>query len=208
MNKKIREATRQEISSCLKDNGIKKIIDKRKSTKTTYIDHELGDCVIFSNYGLDKALKDDLGLELRLYNSSMRRKDNIRKRIESMMATNHCYFLTLTFNDKMLSRNITSETRRRYVRRFLKEQCKEYVANIDFGSKYQREHYHAVVVPKTKIDFSAYRDKFENSNVNCKRLWTNKESKDNYTKYIAKLTNHSLKENGFYQRLIYSRQER
>lgn len=205
MNKKIKEATRQEISSCLKDNGIAKIRTKRQDALIKDLNPDTGELSYFNFYRQKEANNDDLGLEYRLYISNMKRRANIKQRIENMLATNHCYFLTLTFNDKLLSRNITSETRRRYVRRFLKEQCKEYVANIDFGSENHREHYHAVVVPKSKIDFSRYRSKFDNSNINCERLWNNAKSKDTYTMYINKLTNHSLKDNGFYQRLIYSR---
>jgi len=205
MNKKISQATRQEISSCLKQNGIRKIVDKRKNALLTQFWEDTGELEFFNTYTLDKAKTDDLELEFRLYISNMKRRENIKRRIEEMLATNHCYFLTLTFNDKSFERNITSDTRRRYITRFLKEQCKCYVANVDFGSKFGREHYHAVVVPKSKIDFSRYRSKFDNSNINCERLFNNTKSKDTYTRYINKLTNHSLKDNGFYKRLIYSR---
>lgn len=205
MNKKIKEATRQEISCCLKDNGLRKIVDKRKKALFQEFFEDTGEISFYNKYQLDNAKNDNLELEFRLYISNMKRRDNIKARIEKMLATNHCYFLTLTFNDRFFERDITSETRRRYIRRFLKEQCKCYVANIDFGSKNQREHYHAVVVPKTKIDFTKYRNKFDNSNINCERLFNNNKSKDTYTRYINKLTNHSLKDNGFYQRLIYSR---
>lgn len=205
MNKKINDATREEISSCLKDNGIRKIVNKRKDAIFKDFFEDTGEIEFYNKYRLKQAKSDNLELEFRLYISNMRRRENIKARIEKMLATNHCYFLTLTFNDKFFERNITTDTRRRYIRRFLKEQCKCYVANVDFGSTYGREHYHAVVVPKTKIDFSKYRDKFDNSNINCERLFNNTKSKDTYTRYINKLTNHSLKDNGYYQRLIYSR---
>jgi len=206
MNKKILEATRQEISSCLKDNGIAKIVKKRQENIFQDYDEDTGQIDFYNKYTLKEANNDCLGLEFRLYRANMRRRENIKRRIEEMLETNNCYFLTLTFNDRFLSRDITTETRRRYISRFLKEQCKCYVANIDFGSEKHREHYHAVVVPKSvKIDFGKYRNKFDASNINCVKVWNNAKSKDTYTMYINKLTNHSLKDNGFYKRLIYSR---
>jgi len=122
-----------------------------------------------------------------------------------MVNTNHAYFLTLTFNDSVFNRNLSPETRRRYIARFLKSECKEYVANIDFGSTNNREHYHAVVIPKTIIDFAKYRKIFDNSNINYKRIIKGDKDIKKLSLYIAKLTNHALKENGFYKRLIYSR---
>lgn len=55
-------------------------------------------------------------------------------------------FLTLTFTDDVLLR--TSErTRHRYVASHLNEYYRDYYANVDYGEKNHREHYHAVVAP-------------------------------------------------------------
>lgn len=205
MNKKVREATSEEISNTLKNGAYKIIGEKRKNNLIfTEYDDTTGEITPHTTYALKKALNDGLGLEYRLYNNNHLRKERVKERIENMVNTNQAYFLTLTFSDKMFNRKCSPDTRRRYIRRFLKEQCKEYLANIDFGSTNEREHYHAVVIPKGLIDFDKYRKLFD-SNINCKRIIKSDLSNKLVSRYISKLTNHALKENGFYKRLIYSR---
>lgn len=205
MNKKVREATKSEISQSIKNGAYKVIRDKRKNN-LIYGEYEedTGELHAHTTYGLKKAENDGLALEYRLYNNNHIRKERVKARIEKMVNTNHAYFLTLTFSDKMFARNCSQETRRRYIRRFLKEQCSDYLANIDFGSTNEREHYHAVVIPKGLIDFARYRELFD-SNINSKRIIKSDISNKLVSRYISKLTNHALKENGFYKRLIFSR---
>lgn len=204
MNKKITQATHEEISQALKDNGIRKIALKRREYLRKDIDIDTGEIDIFTTYQMKKAEEEQLGLEYRLYKSNERRKQRIKDRITKMLDSNRALFLTLTFSDKMFARNCSAETRRRYIRRFLRDQCLDYLANIDFGSLKHREHYHAVVVPKTTIDFQAYRDIFD-SNINARHIRIDETSIKLVGRYINKLTNHALKENGFYHRLIFSR---
>lgn len=206
MNKKVREATKSEISQSIK-NGAYKVIAKKRKNSLIYCEYEedTGELHAHATYGLKNAFNDGLALEFRLSQSNHVRKVRLKERISKMVNTNHAYFLTLTFNDSVFNRNLSPETRRRYIARFLKSECKEYVANIDFGSSNNREHYHAVVIPKTIIDFAKYRKIFDNSNINYKRIIKGDKDIKKLSLYIAKLTNHALKENGFYKRLIYSR---
>lgn len=204
MNKKITQATHEEISQAMKDNAIRKIALKRRENLQKNVYDDTGEIDIFTTYQQKQAEQDELLLEYRLYKANERRRANIKARITRMVKTNKALFLTLTFSDKMFERECMAETRRRYITRFLKEQCVEYVANIDFGSKKEREHYHAVVVPKNKIDFAKYRTLFD-SNINAKRIILDEQSIKLVGRYINKLTNHALKENGFYKRLIFSR---
>lgn len=208
MNKKITQATREEISQAMRDNAIRKIAVKRRENLRKDIDFDTGEVDIFSTYQLKSANADNLGLEFRMYKSNERRKQRIKDRITRMLESEKALFLTLTFSDKMFARNCSAETRRRYIRRFLKEQCVEYLANIDFGSTNKREHYHAVVVPKSNIDFLRYREIFDSSMINAQHIRVNDASIKNVGQYINKLTNHALKENGYYQRLIFSRTNR
>lgn len=205
MNKKITQATKEEIAISMKNNAISTITKKRRANKVVNYYEEDGEIEFYNKYQIEEAEKDNLGLEFRLYMANNKRKERIKARITKMVETNKALFLTLTFSDKMFNRKTTSETRRRYIARFLKEQCSEYLANIDFGSTNGREHYHAVVVPKGLIDFNRYRDLFD-SNINSKKIRVNEDSIKNVGVYINKLTNHALKENGEYKRLIYSRQ--
>jgi hypothetical protein len=78
-----------------------------------------------------------------------------------------------------------------------------YVANIDYGAKNKREHYHALI-NCDKIDFSNWR---KYGNINAERV-KNKDiesDKIKLSKYIAKLSNHAIKETTKRSCLIYSR---
>jgi len=154
----------------------------------------------------EDCMYKDLG---RVYNeivkiehSSCKRAIRLRKRIESMLLNGECLFLTLTFNDETL--NQTSEdTRRQYVRKYLKQFNCPYVANIDFGSKNEREHYHAVI-NTSRIDLSLWRV-YGNINVERVRNKSISTSKIRLAKYISKLSNHAIKETTRRCCLIYSR---
>lgn len=205
MNKRITEATKQEIAETMKREAIRLISQKRKQNVICEGASEYTGEITYANkYQQKQANSEGLGLEYRLYKANDKRRERIKAKITKMCETKRAVFLTLTFSDRMFARGCSSETRKRYITRFLKSECVEYLANIDFGSTNQREHYHAVVIPKTTIDFEKYRKIFD-SNINAKRIISNEASIKLLGRYINKLTNHALKENGFYQRLIFSR---
>lgn len=123
----------------------------------------------------------------------------LKRRISRLLHQGTCYFVTLTFNDETLG-STTDETRRRYVTRFLKSVAPSYVANVDYGSKNGREHYHAVIQFDGDVDMSGWDC---NGFSNAKKI----ASEDDYkpvAKYIAKLTNHAVKETNQSRRAIYS----
>lgn len=133
----------------------------------------------------------------KIYNSFRKRQGRLRKRIENMITNNNCLFLTLTFTDDVL--NSTSfETRKKYVLRFLNNLNCAFVGNVDYGSENGREHYHCVVA----IDNVSCND-WHYGAINFKRI-INKNSLA-LAKYVAKLTNHALKESTNNARIIYSR---
>jgi len=113
-----------------------------------------------------------------------------------------CLFLTLTFNDNTLNQT-SAETRRKYVRRYLKQFNCAYVANIDFGSENGREHYHAVI-NTSRIDLALWRS-YGNINVERVRNKSIELNKTRLSKYISKLSNHAIKETTRRCCLIYSR---
>lgn len=137
----------------------------------------------------------------RLLDLSRKRKTSrVRKKIESFVKSGNAIFVTITFTDDVL-KSTSKETRRRYVARYLKEHSSKYVANIDFGKKNGREHYHAVVTSDLKCD------KWPYGAVNVKRTRTRGADVERISKYITKLTNHALKPStaSNSDRLIYSR---
>lgn len=213
MNKKIKDATKEEIAKAYYNNVPTLISNIRYRVKSKqdniFTDMRTGEVISRNGFNYFVAASINKGFEFRVWRSNKGRHDRLRNRVSKMIATKSAIFLTLTFNDKFFDRETSEETRRRYIARFLKEQCISYVANVDYGEKEEcthREHYHAVVIPKGKrIDFKPYCAFFDGSRVFSEKIHTDKKSKDCISRYISKLTNHSLKASGQYKRLIYSR---
>lgn len=141
--------------------------------------------------------------------SKYRKRINIEKRFKDIVYTNNAIFVTLTFNDETLAKT-SEETRRQYVRKYLKKQCRVYVANIDFGDKEknpdsnEREHYHALVMARDK-DKGLDLSKWAYGIINAKRVRYKRENVQKVSKYVAKLSQHALKKSGRLPRLIWSR---
>lgn len=122
----------------------------------------------------------------------------LKKKIANMLMTSDCLFLTFTFTDKTLQ-NTSCKTRRQKVIRYLKAYKCPYIANIDYGKKNGREHYHAIIQAK-QVDYTA----FKYGALNGKKI----SSTNDYVKiakYISKLTNHAVKETTKRNCIIYSR---
>ena len=134
----------------------------------------------------------------RINKASYARVRRLKTRIATMLKNGECLFLTLTFTDEILGKT-TEDTRRQAVRRYLKSFGVPYVANIDYGKKNGREHYHGVIqIPR--INYSAYTY----GAINGERI----RSVEDYTKlskYVAKLTNHAIKQTNKRQVIIYSK---
>lgn len=157
---------------------------------------------------LEQYTQEEIQEAERVNNASYHRVKRLKDRVLTMLKDTNCIFLTLTFRDDVLA-NTSEETRKKYIKRFLKEQCSCYIANIDYGSKNGREHYHAVVIPiNDQIDGSFYFEHY--GSIDFERI-RNKGSDDNeatskrLAKYVAKLTNHAIKATTQQCRVIYSR---
>lgn len=150
---------------------------------------------------LESGLNRELDECYRINDASWKRTQRLRKRIEDMLLSGPCLFLTLTFNDDTLS-STTDKQRRVAVSRYLKQYQSKYVANIDFGSKNHREHYHAIVCCSRVSS-----DTWKYGSVNFKRIRNKNIACDRYklAKYICKLSNHAIKETTKRCALLYSR---
>ena len=120
------------------------------------------------------------------------------KKITKMLLSGKCIFLTFTFTDEILA-TTTFDTRKQYVRRFLSSYNCPYVANVDYGKTNGREHYHALI----QIDKVNYND-YKYGASNGKRV-AGASSGAKLAKYIAKLTNHAIKQTTKQNRIIYDR---
>ena len=135
---------------------------------------------------------------LRLLESEYRKYLRLYKKINYIVSLGGSVFITLTFRDDVLN-STSAETRRRYVSRYLKENCSFYIANIDFSPDKDREHYHAVI--GSRCDFSKWSYGF----VFAEEVRTHDFDARRVSRYVAKLTNHALKVKSVSSRLIYSR---
>lgn len=134
----------------------------------------------------------------RIHNATKCRKKRLNNRI-GLMLQKPCIFVTLTFSNETLA-NTSEETRHTYVKRYLKSNANSYVANIDYGRANEREHYHALI----QLENLDCTDWHKYGGIKVKRV----RSANDYQKlstYIAKLTNHAMKETANRARVIYSR---
>jgi len=137
---------------------------------------------------------------LRIRMAEFKRGQRLNYKIKDIVFSDYGIplFLTLTFNDKVLN-STSKDTRRRYVARWLKDNSIKYVANIDFGEKNGREHYHAVVLVSNNIDYTSWLY----GALNGQKIINKNPYK--LKNYINKLTNHAIKKTAKQNRLIYSR---
>lgn len=149
---------------------------------------------LFEQYG------EAVSVAISLLRSQRLKKNRVKDKVRNIVEAGRCIFLTLTFTDDVLA-STSEQTRRRYVSRFLKSQCECYVANIDFGSKNGREHYHALVYAD-KVDYS----KWKYGAINGERVRTSDNALERVSRYVVKLARHAIKETaGKGRRIIYSR---
>ena len=164
-------------------------------------------CFLLEKYPREYAEAEKINL------ARYKRVSRLRKRINAILHNSeYVQFITLTFNDDTLAKT-SPETRRKYVQRYLTELGCDYVGNIDFGAKNGREHYHAVVGGIAKKDdwekygfFSSlwvkrgderlkkvpkrYKD-LPQEDIDRRIQEDNEKA---LAKYVAKLTNHAIKE--------------
>lgn len=155
-------------------------------------------------------LEDNLGLPMvntcrKVTEAQRQRVKRCKLRIKGIVFDGDAVFLTLTFNDDILA-STSLQTRRKYVTRLLKRYCVKYVANIDFGKKNGREHYHAIV----ECDNESSEKLKKAWGKKCgfadfRKVGSQEDDLKKTTKYINKLNAHCFKDSNHMHRVIYSR---
>lgn len=174
--------------------------------KDQKLDDEYFDLVMTYDY-------KDIEEARKINKATFYRVKRLKERITNMINEKPCIWCTFNFDDETLN-NTSVDTRRQYVRRFLKTFNCPYIANIDFGSNKtykdrkgnirqatEREHYHALIqidkMPKNSWSYGY--DYYE-------RVRTEQNTSDiKLAKYVSKLTNHAIKESTKRVAIIYSR---
>ena len=194
---KIKQATKKdfETNSLFLANGGQGVI---KWNSNENLDNLYIECMFngIKPQEFDEAIK--------IKNADYKRKERLQKRISTIIAEKESLFLTLTFNDDTLSKT-TPEERRTLVSRYLKEHNAKYVANVDYGAKNHREHYHAII-GTSKVNYKRW---LKNGTVNFEHIRLKKDLENDtikLSKYISKLTNHAIKETTKRCALLYSRE--
>ncbi len=148
------------------------------------------------NIDIESEVNEDMIEAYKINRASWQRQKRLRKKIVKMFSK-PCLFLTLTFDNHYLD-STSDATKRTYVSRILNQFKVPYIANVDYGKKNNRLHYHAIIQidrvnhrcwPYGAINFEKIRI------LNSKAL----------SKYLDKLTNHAIKETCKGNRLIYSK---
>lgn len=143
------------------------------------------------------------------------RRIRLRKRLQKYFSNGlGATFITFNFTDKFLKN--TPLYRRRYISRLLNSLNCSYVANIDFGSENEyidrhgntrlgtnREHYHAVI--NGAFVYSDIAPLHTNGFTYVETCSTNIDDQERLATYVAKLTNHAIKETTKRSTLIYSK---
>ena len=197
------------LKSVVLKNGIYKDYKDIQKAKYAYYRLLKDGLIIKSRFTYDYALQleeyyhESQPIEYkeaeRIYSATRSRNKRLNNYIKKMLNNGDCLFLTFTFNDSTL--NTTSkDSRRQIVRRYLSNYKTDYVANIDYGKKNEREHYHAVI-QCNKVDYSAYH---KYGAIKGEIIKSTSDS-IKLAKYINKLTNHAIKDTCKGCRLIYAR---
>lgn len=138
----------------------------------------------------------------RLNYNKRARAHRLSRYVERMVESDKgALMLTLTFRDELLK--LKPKTRREYLKTWLRTHCRYYVANIDYGSKNGREHYHAVVYGISEEGLKEWAEKY--GFVDVRRVGNKDSDKKAVAKYVAKLTNHAIKETTKSSRILYPR---
>lgn len=127
--------------------------------------------------------------------SQRKRYGRVYARIKRMLDCGaDTFFITLTFNEGVLS-STTKETRRRYVSRFLRCCFFDYVANIDYGSSNGREHYHCVVASMEGLKgVKALCNENYGYGFTCvERIGKKDKDGSAVSRYVVKLARHAVK---------------
>lgn len=128
-------------------------------------------------------------LGLQVIKVRIKKWKRIRSKIEKMINSGNAYFITLTWsNDSM--EHFSQDSRRMLVQKTLSK-YNDYIANIDYGSQTEREHYHAII-QEDNLDVNSNTFNWPYGFYNIQTIKPG--SQEALATYILKFTNHTTKE--------------
>lgn len=132
------------------------------------------------------------------------KKKRLEAKIRKWYENGFTVFLTLTYSPEFLE-NTSAPIRRKKVREVLNECADDFVANIDFGGKNGREHYHAICY---RLDGLKINDLWAKRYGFIKAEAVIPDTEGSLFEYVDKLCNHALKESTGCQQLVYCRKKK
>ena len=123
----------------------------------------------------------------RFYKNLNARRNRLYKKLLSMNKVNDLIFVTLTFTNEFI--NYKESSLHQFVKIFLNGLGCDYVANKDYGEKFGRLHYHAVVNCDS-IDLNTW----VYGSINVERIRCSKDNVYRISNYVLKFVNHSFKD--------------
>ena len=121
----------------------------------------------------------------------------LRKRYQSWKNQGYLvHFVTFTFSNDFI--NLKDSVKRKYFTRYMRDKCIDYFANVDFGEKNGRIHFHLCGVFKNSNEFTkSVVDKYGHQHYNNDWSYGFSDiqvSNSENTEYMDKLVNHAIKD--------------
>jgi len=144
---------------------------------------------------IDERLNEKQPIDRAVLNTRLSHKKfvtRLKRRIELMLLSPFCYFVTFTISSEFY--DIKKETIIRKVKEALGG-ASHWIFNEDYGSENARLHFHAVVSYHNQLDYNTILAIYQYGAVNF-RLVQDKNEKA-LREYLTKLVNHSIKGSAF-----------
>lgn len=194
---------KQEIISLSSDKVLYRLISTINNAWNKGLNDVADDflCVLDKLYPdeFDEAVKVHRYVNaLHSWNVSRRaKKKRLHHKLVKMSVEGSLSFVTLTFNPETLEMS-SFHQRKDLVKECLDSYCQDWVANIDFGEKKGREHYHAFCLNLNPSFIAVW-----NEAAGFCKLEPVCEVSSRLCEYIDKLCNHALKESVGFHQLMY-----
>lgn len=183
----------------LKNGKFKRYTSTRKKLFNSKIDDPETVLKTLLNDFSDEELKQSE----RIRRNKQEQRKTIQNHIEYLFQRKDMdiYFATFNFSNDTLNET-KAETRKQKVRRTASA-TDDFILNIDYGSQTEREHYHAIIAvlknrkeehkPDGKHIKLKCLDSYNYGFYDLQKVRRGDKDKEKLSKYIAKLTAHSLK---------------
>lgn len=169
---------------------VKKLRYKYKNSENTLTNRQNSDTLTRLIHSISVLYGyDDFTSVMRAINRRGEKKKRVNRYLRDMAIWyDKLHFVTLTFDDDALQR-LSERTRHRYAQTWLNENCRDYFANVDYGKKNGREHFHAVAV------LNRTRSEWKYGYISIKTAKIDIDANDRYkiSSYLLKLGNHATK---------------